>query len=93
MIKLLTKKETSFLIELAAIIKKYDAVISVADSSAIRITIYEGETEKPKEDDIYFTDSFDEQEINELLESTQKQVEEMLLGYRADEKEITSDDN
>lgn len=85
MIKLLTKKETAFLIELAAIIKKYDAVISVVDSSAIRVTIYEGETEKPKEADIYFKDSFDEQEINELLESSQKQVEEIVLGYRTDE--------
>lgn len=93
MIKLLTKKETAFLIELAAIIKKYDAVISVVDSSAIRVTIYEGETEKPKETDVYFADSFDEQEINELLESSRKQVEEIVLGYPTDKKKITSDDN
>lgn len=81
MIKLLTRKEAAFLSELAVILKKYDTVIAATELLSIRITVYESDVEPLEETDIYFLDSFDENEIEELLEYSRKQAEQVKLDY------------
>ncbi len=73
MVRALTKKEKSFLKELEALAINYDAVF-VKDGEGISILIYEGdedisETERLKKS-IHFENSFDENEIQELLKKS-----------------------
>ena len=73
MVRALTKKEKSFLKELEALAINYAAVF-VKDGEGISILIYEGdedisETERLKKS-IHFENSFDENEIQELLKKS-----------------------
>lgn len=85
MIKLLTRKEGAFLRELADLLQKYDAVITATELLSIRISVYEGDAEPLEENNICFFDSFDETEIEELLEYSRKQTEQVKLEYTDDD--------
>ncbi|WP_455584004.1 hypothetical protein [Bacteroides sp.] len=74
MIHLLTTKETLFLTKLAALLKEYDAVFSHGLHDEIDIMVYEGQ-ENTERIPISFHDSFDENEIFELLTENSMQID------------------
>lgn len=65
MIRILSKKEIFFLLKLAAILKDYDATISVNANKEIVIEVFDGES--LVENPILFKEGLDEDDIESLF--------------------------
>ena len=75
MIGLLTTKELDFLTKLAELLKEYSAIISYGHCSELRILVCAGDSEDVEKYPIIFEDSFDENEIYDLLRKNRKRIE------------------
>lgn len=78
MIGLLTTKELDFLTKLAELLKEYSAIISYGHCSELRILVCAGDSEDVEKYPIIFEDSFDENEIYDLLRKNRKRIEEII---------------
>ncbi|MCZ2568414.1 hypothetical protein [Bacteroides fragilis] len=78
MIGLLTTKELGFLTKLAELLKEYSAIISYGHCSELRILVCAGDSEDVEKYPIIFEDSFDENEIYDLLRKNRKRIEEII---------------
>ncbi|MBC8592380.1 hypothetical protein H8744_03805 [Oscillospiraceae bacterium N12] len=76
MFKILTKKETNFLIELAVILKRYDVMIAAKDKT-VEISIFDGDDVENGEvkNPIKFYSEFDESDIYELMVDTKEIID------------------
>ena len=75
MIGLLTIKELDFLTKLAELLKEYSAIISYGHCSELRILVCAGDSEDVEKYPIIFEDSFDENEIYDLLRKNRNRNE------------------
>ena len=82
MIGLLTTKELDFLTKLAELLKEYSAIISYGHCSELRILVCAGDSEDVEKYPIIFEDSFDENEIYDLLRKNRKRIEEIKAAIR-----------
>ena len=79
MIGLLTTKELDFLTKLAELLKEYSAIISYGHCSELCILVCAGDSEDVEKYPIIFEDSFDENEIYDLLRKNRKRIEEIIV--------------
>ena len=64
--------------ELAELLKEYSAIISYGHCSELRILVCAGDSEDVEKYPIIFEDSFDENEIYDLLRKNRKRIEEII---------------
>ena len=81
MIKTLTIKEHMFMTELCTLVEKYDVYFSVDGNKGINIVVCVDEV-LPEIPPIYFKESFDENEIRDLLKESQKHAERLSAYYQ-----------
>ena len=84
MIGLLTTKEIDFLTKLAELLKEYCAVISDGHCGEVHILAYLGDNEDAEKYPIIFEDSFDENEIYDLLRKNRKRIGEIIEREEAE---------
>lgn len=77
MIKTLSVKEHMFLSEFITLVEKYNVFLSVDGNKGINIVVCVGDETKEENPPIHFKDSFDENEMRELIEKSRKQIEQM----------------
>ena len=78
MIGLLTTKEIDFFTKLAELLKEYSAIISYGHCSELRILVCMGDSEDVEKYPIIFEDSFDENEIYDLLRKNRNRIGEII---------------
>ena len=78
MIGRLTTKEIDFHTKLAELLKEYCAVISHGHCGEVHILAYHGDNEDAEKYPIIFEDSFDENEIYDLLRKNRKRIGEII---------------
>lgn len=83
MIKTLTVKEHMFLTEFSTLVEKYGVFISADGNKGINIIVCVGDETMKENPPIYFKDSFDENEMRELIEQSKKQIKQLNADLEA----------
>lgn len=87
MISILTPKELRFLKEFCCLIEKYGILFSTDNNNGINITVHEGNViqNDNSQTNIRFEDSFDQNELKDLLEENAKLMKEIVDNYKPEE--------
>lgn len=81
MLKMLTKDEYNFIMELKELLIKYSVLLTIDNQKGIDITVFKGKDEDLNDTfiaPIHFENEFDENELSDLLEKHSELLKQLL---------------